>query len=493
MLSIYLARRTRSSILVVLTLALIALPVNAQEWSRFRGPNGSGVSQATGLPIEFGPDKNVVWEATIPFGRSSPIVAGDKIFLTAINADKLVTLALSRSSGKELWRRELDRGHVAELHTSTDSSTPTPVSDGENVYVFFHEAGLVSYSSEGAERWRLAMGPFRNFYSIAASPVLAGNTLFMICDKARGSFLLALDKNSGKELWRRNRPARLESYATPILYPNTENPNALLILGSRWLDAYGLATGENLWSLGGLGSSPVSSPVLAGDLLFVNAPDHASEPPPPFSDLTKEHDADGDGLLVKSELEGSWINNHFGFVDVDGNGSLSAEDWDALNNELVNENWGLYGIRLPGGPDQSHMQSQPEVIWNQRQSVAYIPSVLVYDGLLYMVKDSIVSSFDPSSGKLVKRGRLSKNSAKVYASPVAADGKVYISTLDGKVAVLASGPQWEVLAINDFGEEIHASPAIVDGRLLVRTKSKLYSIALPSKALGETDAVSSKH
>ncbi|MEE8367786.1 MAG: PQQ-binding-like beta-propeller repeat protein, partial [Thermoanaerobaculia bacterium] len=260
----------------------------------------------------------------------------------------------------------------------------------------------------------------------------------------------------------------------------------------RWLDAYDLTSGENLWTLGGLGSGPVSSPVLAGDLLFVNAPDHSPNPPPPFSDLTKEHDGDGDGLLVKAELEGSWIKNHFGFVDVDGDGSISAADWEALNNEMVNENWGLFGIRLPGssGQGQKRVPGQPEILWNERQSVSYVPSVLVYDGVLYMVKGSIVSSFDPANGELLKRGRLGAESAKVYASPVAADGKIYISTLDGKVVVLAAKPEWEVLATNDIGEAIYATPAIADGHFLVRTKTKLYSFALPARASEETVTVS---
>ncbi len=136
----------RATAVVSLALILFALPATAQEWSRFRGPNGSGVSQSTGLPVEFGPEKNLVWAASVPFGRSSPAVAGERIFLTAVEEGKLVTLALDRGTGKLLWRRELERGHEAELYTLTDSATPTPVTDGSNVYVLFHEGEAVASS-----------------------------------------------------------------------------------------------------------------------------------------------------------------------------------------------------------------------------------------------------------------------------------------------------------------------------------------------------------
>ena len=164
--------RFLSTVFVLLTaIALTATPVGAGDWSRFRGPNGSGVTEAAGLPVEFGPESNVAWQAKVPFGRSSPAVGDRQIFLTGIDDGKLLVVALDRNEGSESWRRTLKPGHTAELHKATDSSTPSPVTDGSNVYAFFHEAGLVSYDAAGKERWRRPLGPFRNFYGIAASPV----------------------------------------------------------------------------------------------------------------------------------------------------------------------------------------------------------------------------------------------------------------------------------------------------------------------------------
>ena len=446
------------------------MPVDAGEWSRFRGPNGSGVTEAKNLPAEFGPESNVAWRAAVPFGRSSPVVGDRQIFITGINGDRLVVVALDRGDGSEAWRAAVDRGHMADLHRATDSSTASPVTDGVNVYAFFHEAGLVSFDGAGKERWRKTLGPFRNYYGIAASPILAGTTLLMLCDQGRGSFLLALDKDTGEELWRRKRPARLEAFSTPVLLAD----GTIAVSGSRWVDAYDPATGASRWSLGGVGTGPISSPVAAGDLLLVSAIDQASEAPPPFSQLAREHDADGDGEISHAELEGSWRQNHFLWFNNDGAGGISAGDWRRHTEEVVNDSWGVYAIRPQGAA------GKPEIVWGYRQNVPYIPSPLVHDGVFYMVDEGIVTSLDAATGKLLKRGRLEQGSPKVYASPIAADGKLFLATLDGRVAVLAAGRPWQVLGLNDLGEEIYATPAIADDRLFVRTRGSLYAFASPS-------------
>lgn len=485
MLSIHRVRLAAVPLaLCLFVLPLFALPLAAGEWSRFRGPNGSGLSNATKLPVEVGPESNKAWETAVPFGRSSPAVGADRIFLTAADGGKLTTLAVDRKSGKVAWRREMARREDAGLYKDTDSATPSPVTDGENVYAFFHEAGLVSYDRDGKERWKVALGPFRNYYGIASSPVLAGDLLILLCDQAEGSFLLAVDQATGKERWRRNRPARLESYSTPILSPGAAEPSAVVVSGSRWVDAYDLATGKNVWALGGVGTGPISSPVMDAGVLFINAHDHADNGWPPFDGLLAEHDGDKNGRLTRTEVEDSWLLNHFGWLDPDASGEITAEDWAHMAKELVNDNWGVHAIRLP-----ANGAAKPEILWSYQKNVPYIPSPLVYDGVFYMVKDSIVTSLDPATGKLLKRERLGSGKGKVYASPVAADGKIYVGTLEGKLVVLAAGGEWTVAHTNDLGEEIWATPAISGGHLYVRTKSKLYDfVAAGKEKAGEAAA-----
>jgi len=462
----------RRTLPLFLLLLLVALPLPAEDWPRFRGPNGAGTSSSTGLPVEFGPDKNELWETEIPFGRSSPVVAGNRIFVSAVEGGELLTLALDRVSGKIVWRSAIERTRTDEFHEATDSATTTPVTDGSNVYVFFQELGLVSFDENGKQRWTLALGPFRNFYSIAASPVLAGDRLFMLCDQAQGSFLLAVDKDSGEQLWRVNRPARLESYTTPIVYPATGKPRAVIVFGSGWIDAYDPASGKDLWSLGEVGTGPVSSPVLEGDVLFVASPDQSENGWPAFDPILAEHDKNGDAVLTRDEVAEAWLARHFGWLDHDGDGSISVADWNALGEVMQNEHWGVHAIRLPA-------KGEPEVLWSYRKNVPYIPTPLVRDGVFYMVSDGIVTSLDAKTGELIKRDRLGEGASKVYASPVAADGKIYLGTLEGRVVVLREGGEWAVLASVDLGDEIWSTPAIAEGKLYVRTRSKLYGFGSP--------------
>ena len=133
---------------------VLTLPANAGDWSRFRGDIGNGTSDSVNLPTEFGPEKNVAWAAEIPFGRSSPVIAKDRIFISATDEGNFVTMALDRQSGKTLWSASLEPSRKDEFHHDTDSATTTPVTDGKNVYVFFQEVGLVSYDAHGKERWR---------------------------------------------------------------------------------------------------------------------------------------------------------------------------------------------------------------------------------------------------------------------------------------------------------------------------------------------------
>jgi len=469
--------RPRVAGVVLTLLSVVAGSARAGDWPRFRGPNGSGVSDSGALPVEFGPERNLDWAVAVSFGRSSPAVVGGRVFVTATDGSRLVIEAFDQSSGETLWRQTVERSQKAELYHDNDSATPSPVADGSSVFVLFHEVGVVAFdAANGKERWRHPLGPFRNFYGVSASPVLTGDRLLVVCDQALGSFVLALDKSSGEPLWRTDRPSRKESFATPVLYPDAASPREVLVYGSRWIDAYDVGTGEVVWSLGGVSAGPVASPLIADGRLFVTGKDHNAEPVPRFSEIAAKHDTDGDDCLSRTELEGTWMLRHFGWLDVDASGCVSAENWNLLDKEMGTDDWGVFGIQLEG-------RAEPQILWNYRKNTAYVPSPIVFDGVFYMVKDSIVSSLDPRTGELYKRGRLARGAAKVYASPVAGDGKVYFAGTDGHVTVIRADPQWEVLAVNDLGDPIYASPAIVDGHLYVRTKGRLYSFSSPGMAV----------
>ena len=145
------------------------------EWSRFRGPNGSGVSTTGNLPAVFGPETNVVWKTPLPFGHSSPVLTDDRIYLTGARDGRLLTIALDRASGRMLWEREAPRARTEKLDNRNGPAAPSAVTDGRDVYVFFADFGLISYDRQGRERWRVPLGPFNNVYGMGASPILVGD------------------------------------------------------------------------------------------------------------------------------------------------------------------------------------------------------------------------------------------------------------------------------------------------------------------------------
>src|SRR6266852_53829 len=167
---------------------ILCLHGRAGDWSRFRGPNGSGVADTAGLPEKFGPATNVIWKTDLPLGHSSPVLTDDRVFLSAVEHDKLFTFCLSRDSGRILWRRECPRPRTEKLFQPNTAASPTAATDGARVYVFFGDFGLVSYGLAGNERWRTPLGPFRNFYGMGASPIVVDDKVILVCDQSSGSF-----------------------------------------------------------------------------------------------------------------------------------------------------------------------------------------------------------------------------------------------------------------------------------------------------------------
>ncbi len=245
--------RIHSGIGIVYAMALVRIlglaglaygAAMAADWTQFRGPNSSGVADDTGLPVEFGPNKNVIWKTTLPPGHSSPVFSKQHIFVTAHEGEKLFTFALDRSSGRIAWRREIPRARKQELHKANDPASPSPVTDGRNVYVFFTDFGVMSFGPDGDERWGLPLGPFNNPFGMGTSPVLAGNTLLVNCDSETGSFFIAIDRDTGKVRWRVERPEFTRGFATPVLYQPPNGGQEVLVAGSGQLTSYAVGTGK---------------------------------------------------------------------------------------------------------------------------------------------------------------------------------------------------------------------------------------------------------
>src|SRR6266498_4583098 len=261
---------------VALFIASLALTrAVAEDWSQFRGPNGTGVSASTGLPEEFGPNKNVIWKTALPPGHSSPVLTRNRIFVTAHSKEKenykLLVICLYRQTGRLLWQREVPRSHVGRLQNVNGPASPSPVTDGSNIYVFFQEYGMVSYDGAGKERWRLLLGPFNMFYGFGASPILVDDKVVLPVDQdSPSSYLIAVDKNSGRVRWKVDRPVVISGYSTPIIYQPTQGPKQIVIPESFQLSAYSVNDGKRLWFVKGLACEMKSIASHDAEYLYIN-------------------------------------------------------------------------------------------------------------------------------------------------------------------------------------------------------------------------------
>lgn len=446
------------------------------DWLQFRGPNGTGVAEGSTLPAEFGPNKNLVWKTPLPFARSSPVVTEDRVFITATEGAKLSTFALDRKTGRIVWRRDIVRARQMQMYKANDGASPSPVSDGKNVFAFFSELGLIAYGPGGNELWRIPLGPFNSFYGMAASPVLAGNTLVMVCDHRTNSFIVAVDSRTGKVLWNKPRP-HFEAYSTPSVYKPKDGPTQILVTGSgpSSLDAYSVDKGERLWWVAKMGNYPKGVPVLGNDMVYVHF--DGGEVPflAPF-DETLKSDKDNDKRLHSDELKVAY----FAWLDGNGDGYVDRTEWNFVRDSLVG-GYGVTAVRL-GAQGVAGDLTTTNVAWNLRKSYPSIPSPLIYRGVLYLMKEGgILSTLDPTSGTVLKMGRTPNALEPYYASPVAADGKVFLVSASGKVTVLKAGAQWEIIATNDLDEECWATPAIAGNNIYIRTRDALYSFGESSK------------
>jgi outer membrane protein assembly factor BamB len=457
-----------------LALTLLGSLGVSDDWLRFRGPNGSGVAETAGLPAEFGAAKNLSWKTPVPFGRSSPVIAGDRIFLTASEGEKLITLCLDRASGKVLWRSEATRARHMPIFKGNDAASPTPASDGTNVFVFFAELGLISYGPDGKERWRVPLGPFNNFYGIGSSPVLAGDTLVMVCDQRTNSFVIAVDARKGSVRWRIDRSSPIEGYATPIIYSPPDGEPQILVFGSHTLEAYALKTGERLWWIGGVGYAPKGVPILGREMVYVSAPGGDAPVFPPFDETLKQFDANGDRRIQRDETRSDpYIHEHFGWMDPNGDTIVDRAEYDHIWN-ASGAGHGLTAIR-PGGKGN---MSATGIVWSVKKGYPNVPAPLLYKDVLYTVRTGgIITSLNPGTGDVLKMGRSEAAMEQYYSSPVAADDKVFMISESGKVTVLKAGGTWDILAVNDLDEEVWATPAIANGTIYIRTRRALYAFA----------------
>jgi outer membrane protein assembly factor BamB len=484
-----------------LCIGQIAVGVTAQEtmnhtarWPQFRGPNGAGVAASDEkLPVDFGPAK-YVWRTPLPQGLSSPCVWGDWIFLTGHDQEtnQLETLCIDGRTGRLRWRRVAPTGTIEETHIAGGAAAPTPATDGQRVYVYFGSHGLLCYDYLGRQLWTRPLPvPFTE-YGAGSSPVLVRDWLLLVRDQhQKTSCLLVVDCDNGQTVRTIDRPLSGRGWSTPMTWRHDQGEETV-VLGSHRLAAYDLTDGSERWSLRGLAGHVISTPVAGEGMLFVSAWNPGGDlgeqwQLPDFAAFARKYDRNRDDHLNRHEIPSDYValsrprtdqihnvrlRDMFSYFDWSGDGRISRAEWNGFVADVSSRENKLVAIRAGGRGNLT----KAHIAWEAKHGLPEVPSPLYYDGCVYLVKDGgIASCYDAKTGRLHYLARLGPG-GPYYASPIAGDGKIYVASLRGVVVVYGAGDTLNVLARNDFGEQIVATPAIVGGMLYVRTSRHLYAL-----------------
>jgi outer membrane protein assembly factor BamB len=478
-------------------LVLATSIVASDRWSQFRGADAAGVSEQA-LPSEFGPEKNVRWKVAVPVGHSSPSVWGEHLFLTGWEKDsnKLVLLALHSKTGKLRWKREVPAAEIEKTHQVGNPAMSTPASDGERVYTYFGSSGLFAFDFDGKPVWSYALPLPKMRYGAGTSPIVAGEFVLLNRDERQEAFLLALDRKTGKEIWKITNPPGQgggggESYATPVIWKGH-----IVVHRAGEVVGHNLEDGKRVWWVK-LPSSGTSTPAVSESAMFVAGWSLAGEPDqlpplPSYPELVGKNDKDGDGAVSHTEFpadlpaaarpeldpvsSGALMMKMF-VARIDptkDDGKITAEDWQTIQTMAKSfmQEHGIIAIS-PGG---SGDVTATHVRWKEKKSIPEVPSPVVVKDRVYMIRNGgVLTAMKADSGEVVYRGRIGA-AGPYYASLIAANGNVVAASGEGKVTVVRPGDSLEVLTRADFGEPIFATPAPAGGSLFVRTSGHLYAI-----------------
>jgi len=444
------------TLLIAFTLfSTIASYAQNIHWPSFHGSNGTGIADGYPLPVKWDvtTSENILWKVPIPgLGLSSPIVWGNKVFVsTSISEQKnqlfqpgfaggidsvdddtnhsWIVYCLDKNSGRIIWEHVAHSGvPKIKRHSKSTHANSTLATDGKHVVAFFGSEGIYCYDMDGTLLWSKSLGTLDSgFYTnpqaqweFASSPIIHNNMVIVQCDVQKDSFIAALDINDGSTIW--NTPRNdVPTWSTPSIHVSDGNVQ-IVVNGYMHIGGYDAATGKELWRMKGGGDIPVPTPIIYGKMAFITS---AHGPKAPIY-----------------------------AVNLDARGDISLGDGETSNAHIV---------------------------WSQDRNGSYMATPMVYGEYIYICElGGILSCYDVKTGKRVYQKRIGTSS--FTSSPVAGDGKIYISSEDGDVYIVKAGPNYELLETNSLDELCLATPAISEGILIFRTKDHLVAISNPTSA-----------
>jgi outer membrane protein assembly factor BamB len=446
-------------------------------WPQFRGPGGSGIAEDAKVPEQIGPDKNLAWKVAVPPGMSSPVIAGDRLFLTAFENNKLYTIAYRRTDGKELWRKEAPAKKIeAYLKTEGSPAASTSVTDGEKVISYFGSCGLICYDLDGNELWKyeLPVAETNNDFGTGSSPVLADGKVVLLRDQLRDARLICVEANNGSLVWEKKREGVKTSWGSACIW-DTPQGKQVVVPGSNRVEGYDLKNGKEIWKVTGTPAVPCTTPVAAeGKLYFAGwAPGSDDFKMPSFDDVLKQSGEEKQGYLTKKGSEKTFLNGFFDANDLNKDGKITREEWDGQLKFLASGKNIAFAL-TPGGRGDV---TKTHVAWSTTKGLPYIPSPLIYRGILYTMNNGAkLSAFDAKTGKEIYDNE-AVGLGSIYASPVAANGRLYLCGLDKSVVVVKAGDSPDKLSSAKLDDRIAATPAIAGGTIYIRTAKSLYAFS----------------
>lgn len=469
--------RLVQSTMVIAFCGMVA-QASAQELVYFRHDHGVAKDQHP-LPSDFSKDAKQLWRTPLSPGHSTPCVCGHSVFVTTYDADKkeLATVALDRATGTVRWKQVAPTTSIEPTHASGSPATPTPACNGKQVFVFFGSYGMLCYDLDGALLWQKPLGPFQDEFGAASSPVLVDDKIILNEDHDVDSFIIALEQSTGETVWKVARKDATRSYSTPLILER-DGKKQVLVAGALQLAAYDVATGEKLWWFNGLSRIVDSTPVIQDGSIYLATWTPGGDPGErismePYSEALANYDKNTDGVVGKDELpKDGPVMERFFRIDLNQDQKLDEQEWK--RHALVFERAQNLAVALEPGTRGS--LAPQYVRWTYTRNLPTVPSSVVYDGVMTMVKDSgIITVLDAHNGEMLHRGR-AEGRGNYYASLVAGDGKVYLVSEGGVMTVLQSGRDepGKILSSHDFGERIMATPVISQGKIYIRTADALY-------------------
>ena len=461
--------------LQLLLLLVATISVNAANWPQFRGEGGLGTAEGS-APIHFGPGSNLLWKAEVPAGNSSPVIWGDRLFLTASPGSTLETLCLDRKSGAVVWSVPAPTVPIEKTHRIGSPASSTPVTDGKRLCVYFGSFGLLAYDFSGKELWRKSLpAPVVEFGS-GGSPILAGGNLIQICDQDTGSFLIAVNPADGRTVWRVERPAFRRSFATPFVWKH-DGREELIVPGSIWLKSYDPKDGSENWTVSGTSRVATASPTSGDGLLFtsswnIGGDEDSRVAMEPFAEFAALNDRNKDGKLTQQEIPAGPVRDRFSQMDLDKDNIVTGEEWEEMRQMFARAGNAVIAIR-PGGRGDI---TKTHLAWRVSRSLPYVASPIFSAGRLFTMKNGgLLSCYEAATGRPIVQDERVGLTGDYYASGVAAGNHVYYTSQSGTVIVVAAKDDPKVVATNPVGEHVMATPAIVDGVIYLRGAKNLWA------------------